>query len=111
MNNQEAFTIVKNHLLTQNCRAEEGSNCLYRGPNGTKCAIGALITDEEFEKVKEANYEHIGVYSLLDLQLKSLEGLDIEFLRGLQNIHDCDQIYRWEYSLKRFAEKYGLNYQ
>lgn len=43
---QEIYSTVRQHLLTQNARSAKNGNCLYRGPNGTKCAAGALIPDE-----------------------------------------------------------------
>jgi hypothetical protein len=54
---QTMFNEMIDHLVQQGCRSyepvdpetdEEGRDeaCLYRGPNETKCAIGALINDE-----------------------------------------------------------------
>ena len=48
MNIQEIFDTVSVHLLTQNEKSQESDfyrSCLYRGPNGTKCAVGCLIKD------------------------------------------------------------------
>ncbi|KVS50666.1 hypothetical protein WK39_27780 [Burkholderia cepacia] len=47
MTAQDVFDHVARHLLTQLERCDEGmgrgSPCLYRGPRGLACAVGALI--------------------------------------------------------------------
>ena len=57
LSRQEMFDKVCQHLRTQKKRSfksdfNESSQgtCVYRGPNGTKCAVGALIPDE-FEEI------------------------------------------------------------
>ena len=45
---QELFDAVVTHLLGMDGRCATGEGaCLYRGPDGTACAVGALMTDEE----------------------------------------------------------------
>lgn len=58
---QEIFNKVATHLLTQGKRsvASDGS-CMYRGPEGTKCAIGCLIEDDEYHPLLEGK----GAYGL-----------------------------------------------
>ena len=111
MTEQTAFTIVKNHLLTQMTKSIEGNQCLYRGPNGTKCAIGALITDEEYKKIEDARCKDLKVYEVEDLQIVSLQGLTIDFLEELQIIHDQYEVQDWKNQLETFAEKYNLQYE
>lgn len=49
---QEAFDKVAVHLLTQNEKSiDDKGNWACRGLNGCKCAIGALIPDEEFDSI------------------------------------------------------------
>ena len=41
---QAAFNKVARHLLRQNAKStNKDGECLYRGPNGLRCAVGALI--------------------------------------------------------------------
>jgi len=48
---QETFDKVARHLLTQQAKAEQpDGNCAYRGEHGRKCAVGCLISDEEYEQ-------------------------------------------------------------
>lgn len=111
MTEQTAFNIVKNHLLTQMTKSIEGEQCLYRGPNGTKCAIGALITDEEYKRIEDARCKDLKVYEVEDLQIVSLQGLTIDFLEELQIIHDHYEVQDWKNQLETFAEKYNLQYE
>lgn len=58
MNIQEIFDTVSVHLLTQNEKSQESSfysSCLYRGPNGTKCAVGCLIKDEFYQPSRKTS--------------------------------------------------------
>ena len=59
MNQQEIFDKVASHLITQGVRATSvkksgglqapNPTCSYRGDNGTMCAAGCLIPDEEYD--------------------------------------------------------------
>lgn len=45
----QMFSKVQAHLLEQLEQSQNGGgDCLYRGPNGTMCAIGCLIKDEHY---------------------------------------------------------------
>ena len=48
MNAQEIFDKVATHLSKQGHRAFDDNACMYRSPNGDKCAMGCLIPDEEY---------------------------------------------------------------
>ena len=48
MNNQTFFTTVVTALIEQGRPAASKDGCLYRGTDGTKCAIGIIIPDEEY---------------------------------------------------------------
>lgn len=53
MNAQEIFDKVVNHLRKQGHRSlSEDGRCLYRGSNGDKCAIGCIISDEDYQPWK-----------------------------------------------------------
>ena len=40
-------------VTTRSYNDESYFNCLYRGPNGYKCAIGHCITDEQYRTIQE----------------------------------------------------------
>ncbi len=63
MTKQEIFDKVKAHLLAQGKRAVNGDgNCMYRGMDGTKCAVGCLIPDELYTPLLE-NHSAYGICS------------------------------------------------
>ena len=112
MNNQQAFTIVARHLLTQNSASLDkgGDNCLYRGTDNKKCAIGCLIPDELYT----ADMEGIAVTSLLT-KFSSLGQLfkDIypSMLDDLQTIHDYRQVESWKTELQKLAATLNLQWE
>lgn len=50
-NIQETFDTIYKHLLDQGGKSVDRDTgiCMYRGPNGTKCAIGCLIPDDKYD--------------------------------------------------------------
>ena len=106
---QEIFDIVRDHLLKQNAKAQNpaslGGQCRYRGPDGLQCAVGCLITDEEY------NPEMEGIdVNLLDLEFFGLEHLrpHLAVLNDLQDCHDNYEPEFWAKRLKEIAHKHGL---
>ena len=50
MDSQEIFDRVVEHLWNQKVPAlNENNTCVYRGPNGTMCAVGCLIPNELYD--------------------------------------------------------------
>jgi hypothetical protein len=87
------------HLVSQTTRCVDlDGNCLYRGDQGTKCAIGCLIPDD----VYKPEMENLGVMDVLrkfpgvtTLFLGiDIESKDILFLSVLQDLHDNDSKFR-----------------
>jgi hypothetical protein len=62
MNKQEIFDTVVKHLANQQVASRKNALqdgnlmmvCAYRGDNGTKCAVGCLIKDEDYHTSMEA---------------------------------------------------------
>lgn len=84
---QQIFNRSRNHLLKQNCQSldPESGGCLYRGPNGAKCGIGHLITDDEYNEKMEMR----GVMSLLEAYtFKNFDFTNISILNAIQRLHD-----------------------
>ncbi len=110
---QEIFNRVKNHLLTQGVKSTDKSGdgtCLYRGPNGTKCAIGVLLKDEHWDASKNS----ASIWDVGHLLEKSLETTltmeNNEFLADLQEIHDSRMVEDWADALADYADMNGLDY-
>jgi hypothetical protein len=117
MTNQESFDKVMTHLrsLPERSMAVGGEDCVY---NGSMCAIGALMTDEE-----QTRYgEYTGpVRSLLvemrrDGHTSMLHPLDEELLSDMQALHDAsinwgfEEGFRGEGSAEDLAELHNLYY-
>jgi hypothetical protein len=87
------------------------AECLYRGPDGMKCAVGVLMTDEAYKP----EMEHTGVSSVIRNYEKvralfSEEVLnDVNFFSDLQGCHDDGTTPQaMQDNLKGFAKKYDL---
>ena len=114
MTNQEAFDKMMSHLRSLSGQSRNEYGCVY---NGSKCAIGALMTDEEQEVYGDFGDE---VLVLLEVILDSggdsfLLGLDVPFLSCMQDLHDAT--YNWssegfegEDIAEDIAKDYGLIY-
>lgn len=82
--------------------------CSYRGSKGTKCAIGHLISDEDYEREFEGqSIDYLITEDLVDFT-------ESEFLRDIQSTcHDRPFIREVPFKdlpkiWKSFAESYGL---
>jgi hypothetical protein len=54
MSKQEIFDTVVTHLRKQNTQSGKGGNCFYR-LGELKCAVGCLISDEDYSPDMEMN--------------------------------------------------------
>jgi hypothetical protein len=108
---QEVFNIVSAHLRTQIKRSraylrnDQYESCAYRGKDGTKCAAGILIPDDQYN----VGMEGIAWVSLVDDG--TVEDKFTRQISELQNIHDLnikDDIKYLQKELIKFATKYNL---
>lgn len=92
MEAQEVFDKVVTHLRTQGCQAFDPDNgCVYRGPNGTKCAVGCLIPDKEYTPQMEGQNVSafvIGKFFDVSDNLSKLIKNHYDLLVELQRAHD-----------------------
>jgi len=121
---QEIFDVVKGHLLYQNCRScDDNDRPLYRGPWGSRCAVGRLINDEHYDHRFEGygvfltrlRQEGTDVAILASALLKSGVNVDDEEIWSLcvdlQDCHDTIPPDRWYCELDAIARKHGLAFQ
>lgn len=112
MDQQQIYNIVKRHLLKQGARSQDTQeHCLYRGPRGLKCAIGALIKDEFYNPAledKSANQPEVLDALRRSFGLHPSQLMDVFFLSDLQEIHDRVNPSEWKDALSEFAVHRGL---
>ena len=82
---QETFDFVATKLIEQGVPSMQPGSCLYRGPNGTKCAAGHLIPDEFY---LESDFEYNTADQGLVRRVLADLGYDVPFVRDLQRAHD-----------------------
>jgi hypothetical protein len=116
MTRQEMFDAAYRGLASQNWQQsrDEGefTMCLYRGPEGRKCAAGWLIPDNLYDPKMEGHRadserirEAIGTTSPEDTTSPEYT----EFLLCLQDIHDLNNgIPDMKVRLDQFAERAGF---
>lgn len=121
MTNQQIFDKVREHLLTQNARSNARSIegvpagitiCMYRGPNGLKCAAGALIADEHYHPGLEGQ-QCLAFPVATALRASGTypeEDWGETMLRDLQRMHDDDElpVDQWPRVMAQIACRYGL---
>jgi len=115
MNNQQAFDIMVQHLRKQGQKSRNNGfgTCLYRGPDGLKCAIGALIPDVVYRKEMEGQAIDrllINERDRFPQLCKLFEGVNELLLAEMQDIHDFNEPSQWERRFKLCAEEYNLSY-
>lgn len=116
MNIQQVFDRAVQHMLTQNRQStlyvSSRTICAYRGSEGAKCVIGALIDDEHYR----LNLEDTGYLNPLVPEALRLSGVDVDedatgaLLGALQNLHDGFPTEDWGTGLHGIAARYGLEF-
>jgi hypothetical protein len=110
---REVFQRVKAHLLAQGKRSmkrfneesPEGFSCLYRGPEGLKCAVGVLISDEAYSPMLEEQLpSHLEVSNALEASGIQMDSHMEDLLLALQAIHDSARPSHWEENLNIIEE-------
>ena len=110
---QDIFNTAANGMLKQGKKSEDSegsSECLYRGPNGLKCAVGMLIPDDlykarfEGQKVSDPSL----IKALVKIGLPNTV-VFADFLDHLQGVHDDHHVEDWDRELVNFAHHYDLN--
>jgi hypothetical protein len=101
---QQVFDQVARHLLTQMKRSlNEMMECLYRGPDGLKCAAGCLIADDEYQP----GWEDVTWYGLVERGLAPKQHDTL--ISDLQHLHDNNDQYFWKEALCNLATRHNLS--
>lgn len=100
---QEIFDKSVEGLASQGFRqAMDGDSCMYRSPDGLKCAAGWLISDDEYETVVEGLAANT-VFALTDFSRRATH------VNDLQQCHDYGKSPELMRSLlRRFARNHRL---
>lgn len=132
MNRQEIFSKAYAYAKTMRgpsyfMESDKHPTCAYRGCDGSKCLIGALIPDSLYNETMEAKVIEILVeeYPELDDYFEVKDSEDVSFLLQLQMCHDNSCTFNHRFApdkvpanvfkqqlmveLEDFAETYGLN--
>lgn len=107
MDHQTTLEKVVRHMFKQGKPAQnQFGECVYRGPEGTMCAVGCLIPDDQYRPEMDLSTnlleEPLGT-SVSSVRKRfpdvpffaQMTNYDEEFLSKLQNIHD-DIDYTWD---------------
>lgn len=115
MTTQEAYEAIREYFSRPDAvlARDEYGDCLYRTPEGNKCAVGCLIPDE----VYTPDMEGVGIDSLLDCGerpvrplCQTLAGVDRHFLSAAQESHDgAEDVESFLADLDWLAQRYGLD--
>lgn len=109
MTKQEIFDTVVIALRAQGSRSWCSTRmvCMYRAPNGDKCAAGHLIPDDKYsEGLEESTF--VGPHcEAVGIKPGSSEH---QLIAGLQSIHDDYIVSEWEGLWEKLAGDFGLTY-
>lgn len=103
---QQVFEQVASHLLTQMKKSEGSNYCLYRSPEGLKCAAGCLIADDEYFSNMDDNH---GVSWSTFVARNYVPAKHESLITRLQNIHDIYEPRDWLRELRRAADHFELD--
>jgi hypothetical protein len=101
----DVFNYVIGHLRLQGRTSIAGGICKYRGDRGTKCAVGALMADDEYNP----RWENKRIYTLIEHKMlpddlhRRLEP-HLLMLNDLQHLHDDYLFYNDNGSFEKNSE-------
>lgn len=100
---QEIFDLAFNGLRAQGFRKSKGEKgCLYRGPDGLKCAIGHCIADSDYRSRFEGGRDRA-------FRAAGVSGQLFVFAFHLQIAHDASTSpSNMEHRLRELANNYEL---
>ena len=107
---QELYDYIGTFLIKQGKQSKNGDICLYRGPNGIKCAVGCVLSDHYYRKDMDYGIFSNGAYTATQLIKtfkvpKFFEKFGV-FLNDAQYVHDCDA--NWDGGPNDFKEAWRI---
>jgi hypothetical protein len=84
---QELYDYIGTFLIKQGKQSKNGDGCIYRGPNGTKCAVGCVISDHYYRKRMD-NDGYSALEMIKSFKLPKFFHKFDKFLDDAQNVHD-----------------------
>ena len=104
---QELFDIVTKHVFAQGKPAvNKLGSCSYRGENNTSCAMGCLITDEEYAELnnkenlpdERESLEGLASHTLFKYYLvKPEDESKMDLIQSMQQSHDSMEAFGMKY--------------
>ena len=92
MTKQAQFNKVYSHFILKDkpFSMNKGGSCVYRGPQGQRCAAGLFITRKEYSPYFEGSVCDVNFGNEMTPvgKLLTSKGIDITFARSLQKAHD-----------------------
>jgi len=110
---EQAFIVMADHLRRQGERSVgvvhgEGT-CMYRDPSGRKCAVGALISDDEYrDSLETMLVTDLPVKAALDASGWPTDDRAIGLYRAMQSVHDNYKPSQWRTHALFIAKEYGF---
>lgn len=108
---QDIFERVWVKLTAQGVASADDTGCSYRGPNQTCCAVGHLISDEEYDPEMDRQ-GFIANVIRGDLAPERVANQPIDFLRDLQDAHDHElrkyDVPTWQARMREIAKTWDL---
>lgn len=108
-NLQEIYDTVAAHLLKQNGKAlNNHDRCAYRGADGKTCAVGCLISDDEYRPAFEGKRVNSVAAFMFGEGNARVSVANVQLLTSLQRIHDSNPTDTWRQDLQELARRYDL---
>lgn len=99
----EIIQFVARHLILQNARSYD-QDCMYRSEKGLACAVGCLVSDEEYDPEMEGINISGAIFAKFNI-----EALRQSLLGSLQVVHDSIMPYQWHSELMSVCHRYSLD--
>ena len=127
---KDLFFQIKEHLLAQKHKAQEKGDiddlievCVYRSRTGKKCAVGCLITEEnyhpdiEFNSVESRHVQNAIIQSFADSDERKnckderLRDQTVKFLMDFQDLHDAVDPEKWADAIDELENRWTPMFQ
>lgn len=97
---REVFEFIKNHLLTQERQSKLDGVCVYKSPQGLKCAAGCLIPDYKYRKSMEGNR-----YTTL-VKKYNIPPAHVKLVDEFQLLHDFAPVTSWRSRINTLEKQF-----